>query len=154
MYVIIQNGVHQYRVEPGQFLKMEKIQLSEGESWKCGQVLAFQDKAGELVIGNPYVEKAEVHGRVVRHGKSKKILVFKKNRRKGYRRTQGHRQEFTEIYIEAFNTPNGKKIKADKKQGQKKVLSGPSQSVKSVANKNSASIVTKENGKKRSRALQ
>ena len=120
---------------------MEKIKLSIGKSWKSEQVLAFQNKSGELVKGDPYVKKAVVQGRVVRHGKSKKILVFKKNRRKGYRRTQGHRQDFTEIYIEAFSTPSGDKIKASEKKVRRKISSVQSKSKKSVTEKKSANIV-------------
>ena len=108
MYAIIQNGAHQYKVQLGQFLKLEKLKLSPGESWKCQQVLVFQDKEGHLVTGKPYIEKAEVKARVIRHGKDKKVLVFKKKRRKGYRRTKGHRQEFTEIYVESLSDPEGK----------------------------------------------
>ncbi len=110
MYAIIQKGAHQYRVEPGQFIKMEKMELDVGAVWKCREVLAFLSKEGHFTAGTPYVEKAEVSGRVVRHGKGKKSLVFKKKRRKGYRRTQGHRQEFTEIYIEVFGAPSGEKV--------------------------------------------
>ena len=123
MYAIIEKGAHQYRIQPGQFIKTEKITLAPGEIWKCAFVLAFQDKTGVLTTGTPYVEKAEVLGRVIRHGKTKKFLVFKKKRRKGYRRTQGHRQEFTEIYIEAISTPDGEKIEKKlnnrKKKGSK-----------------------------------
>lgn len=125
MYAVIKKGSHQYQVQPGQFVRMEKIGLAPGEIWKCGLVLTFQDKAG-LLIGTPYIEKAEVIGRVIRHGKSKKFLVFKKHRRKGYRRTQGHRQEFTEIYIEAISTPTGEKIEKklkSKKEKQKNKVS-------------------------------
>ena len=111
MYVIIQNSGHQYKVQPGQFVKMPKLSLSEGSAWKCSQVLAFQGEKGEVVIGSPFVDKMEISGRVCRHGKYKKVLVFKKKRRKGYRRTQGHRQEFTEIYIESITDPKGKQIK-------------------------------------------
>lgn len=120
MYAVIEKGSHQYRIQPGQFIKTEKMTLAPGEIWKCNLVLAFQDKAGVLTTGTPYVEKAEVIGRIVRHGKSKKSLVFKKKRRKGYRRTQGHRQEFTEIYIEAISTPNGEKVEKKLKSKEKK----------------------------------
>ena len=115
MYAIVQNGSHQYRVWPGQFLRMEKLDITPGELWKCGQVLAFQDKEGQFITGLPYIERAEVRARVIRHGKSKKVLVFKKKRRKGYRKTQGHRQRFTEIYIESLITPSGEKIEQLKK---------------------------------------
>ena len=116
MYAVIQNGSHQYRVIPGQFLRVQKIPLSPGKMWKCTQVPAFQDKAGRLMTGAPYLEKAQVHCRVVRHGKDKKQIVFKKNRRKGYRKTQGHRQEFTEIYVEHIHTPTGEQIRATAKK--------------------------------------
>lgn len=110
MYVVIQNGAHQYRIQPGQFIKLEKLDLAPGKLWKCQHVLALQDKQGRLVTGTPCIEKVEVRGRVIRHGKEKKQIVFKKNRRKGYRRTYGHRQEFTEIYIELISTPSGEKM--------------------------------------------
>ena len=122
MYAVIEKGSHQYRIQPGQFIKTEKMTLAPGEIWKCELVLAFQDEAGVLTMGTPYVEKAEVIGRIIRHGKSKKSLVFKKNRRKGYRRTQGHRQEFTEIYIEAISTPNGEKMEKKLKSRQEKEI--------------------------------
>ena len=110
MYAVIQNGAHQYRVQPGDFIRVEKIKLSVGESWKCSEVLAFQDKKGLLITGKPFVEKAEIRAQVIRHGKSKKKLVFKKKRRKGYRKTRGHRQEFTELYICAFRAPDGETL--------------------------------------------
>ena len=122
MYAVIEKGSHQYRIQPGQFIKTEKMTLAPGEIWKCELVLAFQDEAGVLTMGTPYVEKAEVIGRIIRHGKSKKSLVFKKNRRKGYRRTQGHRQEFTEIYIEAISTPNGERMEKKLKSRQEKEI--------------------------------
>lgn len=112
MYVIIQNGSHQYRAWPGQFIKIEQVKLKLGEEWKSKQVLVFRNEDDSFIVGSPYIKKAEIRGRVIRHGKSKKVLVFKKNRRKGYRKTQGHRQAFTEIYIESFLTPQGKNIKS------------------------------------------
>ena len=113
MYAVIQKGIHQYKVHLGQFLKLEKLPLSPGQNWKCQQVLLFQEEDGHLVTGTPYVEAAEIRARIIRHGKSKKVLVFKKNRRKGYRRTKGHRQEFTEVYIEALYSPSGKWLKKE-----------------------------------------
>ncbi len=106
MYAIIEELGHQYRVKAGQFVRMPKMPLTEGTQYKCRQILAFEDNKGTFSLGRPFVAKALVKGRVLRHGKSKKILVFKKKRRKGYRLTKGHRQEFTEIYIETLNGPN------------------------------------------------
>ena len=143
MYAIIQNGAHQYRVQPGQFVKLEKLALAPGELWKCQQVLALQDKQGHFVTGTPCIEKAEVRGKVIRHGKEKKQLVFKKKRRKGYHRTQGHRQEFTEIYVELINTPSGEKIEKKmssdrevKSNKGKKSLAPKKEKVSSVVKKN------------------
>ena len=110
MYAIIQKGSHQYKVQAGLFLKVEKQAKEPGPLFSNDKVLAFSNKAGELSLGAPYVEGAKVHFRVIRHGKSKKKLVFKKKRRKGYRRTQGHRQEFTEIYIETLTDSTGQKV--------------------------------------------
>ena len=133
MYAVIRNGAHQYRIQPGQFIRLEKMDLAPGNVWKCQQVLALQNKQGQLVTGTPCIEKAEVRGLVIRHGKEKKLLVFKKNRRKGYRRIQGHRQEFTEVYIELISTPSGEKI-------EKKISSA--RTVKS--NKDKKSIPSKK----------
>ena len=119
MYAVIERGAHQYKVTAGQFIRIEKMNLPVGENWVCKQVLAIQDKNGELQAGRPFVEKAEVKALVHRHGKLKKQLVFKKKRRKGYRLTKGHRQEFTELYIELLKGPAGiiqKKILKKKKE--------------------------------------
>ena len=129
MVVVIQNGAHQYRVKLGQFIRMEKMELAPGSVWKCSQVLALQNDKGELVVGQPCLDKTFVEGRVIRHGRNKKLLVFKKKRRKGYRRTQGHRQEFTEIYIEGVNTPTEgkleKKLEVSKKASVKEASAKP-----------------------------
>jgi large subunit ribosomal protein L21 len=139
MYAIIQNGAHQYRIQPGQFIRLEKVDLAPGKVWKCQKVLALQDKQGQFMTGTPCIEKAEVKGRVIRHGKGKKQLVFKKHRRKGYRRTQGHRQEFTEVYIELINTPSGEKMEKKMSSAQKKdtkSLTSKQKDTSSVAEKN------------------
>ena len=111
MYALIQDSGFQYKIRLGEFVKLPKLSLSKGSIWKCTQVLAFQGVKGPLVIGSPFVSKMEVTGRILRHGKYKKVLVFKKKRRKGYRRTQGHRQEFTEVYVESFTDPEGRQVK-------------------------------------------
>ena len=109
MYAIIQNGAHQYKVKAGTFLKVEKRLEESGQLFINDKVLAFSNKKGDLSVGTPYVKGAKVHFRVIRHGKAKKKLVFKKHRRKGYRRTKGHRQEFTEIYIETLSSATGQR---------------------------------------------
>ena len=109
MYAIIQGPGHQYRVEPGQFIRLPHLAgTSPGSKWKCQKVLAFGDSSGVSLFGTPFLNQVVVQGHVLRHGRSKKVLVFKKNRRKGYRRTRGHRQDFTEVYIESLKAPDGK----------------------------------------------
>jgi large subunit ribosomal protein L21 len=98
-YAIIQTGGKQYRVRPGEVLRVEKLPLAEGETQvEFSHVLVASDASG-VQIGQPLVPGARVVARVIRHGKGKKILVFKKKRRKNYRRRYGHRQPFTEVQI-------------------------------------------------------
>jgi len=125
MFAIIQSLGHQYKVRLGQFVRMEKLSLEPGSVQRF-RVLAVKDQQEKFHIGTPFVDKAEVKGRIIRHGQTKKMLVFKKNRRKGYRLTQGHRQDFTEIYMESFLVPGAetmekklKKVSVKEKTGQK-----------------------------------
>ena len=124
MYAIIQNGTHQYKAKAGTFLRVEKREEKPGDKGAFDKILAFSNKEGDLLVGTPYVIGAKVYFQVIRHGKGKKKLVFKKKRRKGYRRTKGHRQEFTELYIETLSNSTGQKINIplnkEAKQQQKK----------------------------------
>lgn len=100
MYAIIQTGGKQYRVAPGDVLRVEKLPGERGDEVNLNQVLLVSDDGGEVRVGAPLVENASVKGQIVRQGKEKKILVFKKKRRKGHRRRQGHRQFFTAVQIQ------------------------------------------------------
>ena len=97
----------QFTVRLGSRLRVEKLPLKKGDFWLGKEVLAVQKDSGEMIFGEPFVSKAQVKARIVRHGKAKKVLILKKNRRKGYRRTLGHRQSFTEIHIEALSDSTG-----------------------------------------------
>ena len=99
MYAIIQTGGKQYRVAPGDVLRVERLPGERGDAVQLDQVLLVTDDGGEVRVGTPLVENASVKGEIVRQGKAKKILVFKKKRRKNYRRKQGHRQLFTAVQI-------------------------------------------------------
>ena len=99
MYAIIQTGGKQYRVAPGDVLRVERLPGQRGDEVQLDQVLLVTDDGGEVRVGTPLVDNASVKGEIVRQGKAKKILVFKKKRRKGYRRKQGHRQLFTAVQI-------------------------------------------------------
>jgi len=99
VYAIIQTGGKQYRVAPGDVLRVERLPGQRGDEVQLDQVLLVTDDGGEVRVGTPLVDNASVKGEIVRQGKAKKILVFKKKRRKGYRRKQGHRQLFTAVQI-------------------------------------------------------
>jgi large subunit ribosomal protein L21 len=100
VYAIIQTGGKQYRVAPGDVLRVERLPGERGDAVQLDQVLLVTDDGGEVRVGTPLVENASVKGEIVRQGKAKKILVFKKKRRKNYRRRQGHRQLFTAVQIQ------------------------------------------------------
>jgi ribosomal protein L21 len=98
-YAIIETGGKQYRVSEGDQVLVEKLDKGEGDTVTFDRVLAVV-KEGELVVGTPVVSGAQVTGKVVEHGKGKKILVFKYKAKANYRRRQGHRQPFTKVVIE------------------------------------------------------
>jgi len=99
MHAVIKTGGKQYRVAAGQKLKVEQIPADIGQEITLDQVLSVGE--GEAIkVGNPFVDGAQVKATVLAQGRHKKIKVFKLRRRKGYRRTQGHRQNYTEILID------------------------------------------------------
>lgn len=111
----------QFAVRLGSRLRVEKLPLKQGDFWLGKEVLAIQKDSGEVVFGEPFISKAQVKARIVRHGKAKKVLILKKNRRKGYRRTLGHRQSFTEIHIEALSDSTGQWTTKQKSTKEKKL---------------------------------
>ena len=99
MYAIVSSGGKQYKVQKGEILRVEKIPGDIGASVAFDKVLMFSN--GENVnIGQPVLENVAVNGHIVEQGKVKKIIVFKYKRRKGYRRKQGHRQQYTAVKID------------------------------------------------------
>jgi len=99
MYAVIKTGGKQYCVTPGEQLQVEKIPGEVGDAVTFDQVLLTSE--GDAVqVGRPFIENAKVVARIARHGKGRKIVVFKYKRRKNYRRKRGHRQPFTLIRIE------------------------------------------------------
>ncbi len=102
MYAIIRTGGKQYQVEAGDTLRVEKLQGEVGDTVELADVLLVVD--GETVkIGQPVVEGAKVVAKVVEQGRHKKVLVFKKKRRKGYQVKNGHRQMYTALKIETIS---------------------------------------------------
>ncbi|MBH23515.1 MAG: 50S ribosomal protein L21 [Myxococcales bacterium] len=101
MYAIIKTGGKQYRVQEGDELHVELLKNTEdGSEVVFDQVLMIG--GDDTKIGQPVVEGAEVKATVVRNGRARKVIVFKSNRRKGYRRKKGHRQSFSKIRIDSI----------------------------------------------------
>ncbi len=98
MYAIIKTGGKQYRVAEGQALRVEKLAGDVGDAVTLEDVLLVGGD-GQTRVGAPRVAGASVSATITRHGRAKKIIIFKKKRRKGYHKKQGHRQDFTELRI-------------------------------------------------------
>jgi large subunit ribosomal protein L21 len=103
MYAVLVTGGKQYRVQEGDVLFVEKLDAEVEASVELNEVLAVSKENGELVIGKPAVEGANVTVKVLEQGKAKKVIVFKYKRKKDYRRKQGHRQPYTKILVEKIN---------------------------------------------------
>jgi large subunit ribosomal protein L21 len=98
MYAVIQSGGKQYRVTPGQTIRLEKLEGEGGAAVQFSSVLLVED--GGNVQSGAKLQSARVEGTVVESGRAKKILVFHKKRKKQYRKTRGHRQDFTAVRID------------------------------------------------------
>lgn len=103
MYAVIGIGGKQVRVSPGETVQVESLPLEAGAAVTFDQVLMVGGEKGTL-FGTPTVPGAKVFAKVEGHGRGKKVLIFKKKRRKQYRRTNGHRQNFTAVTIEKIET--------------------------------------------------
>jgi len=99
MYAVFRTGGKQFRAEPGKKIRVPSLDVEPGESITFDDVLLASD-GSEVQVGAPTVDGAKVKAEIIRHGRDKKIIVFKRKRRKGYRKKQGHRQDFTEIRID------------------------------------------------------
>jgi large subunit ribosomal protein L21 len=105
-YAIIRTGGKQYRVAQGDRLRIEKIPAQVGDQVRLGEVLAWGEGAG-LVVGEGPIADAAVTARVVRHGRGRKIRIWKFKRRLGYEKRIGHRQDYTEIQVLSIGGAEG-----------------------------------------------
>ncbi len=107
MYAIIESCGRQYKVAQGDVVFFEKLEVEEGKKVTFDHVILVSDDK-KVQVGTPYVKGVKVEGKVVSHGKGKKILVYKYKAKKNYRRTQGHRQPYTKVEITAIKTATEK----------------------------------------------
>ncbi len=126
MYAIIESCGKQYKVAEGDVVFFEKLDAEEGKKVTFDKVILVSED-GKVQVGNPYVKGIKVEGKVVSHGKGKKIIVFKMKAKKNYRRKQGHRQPYTKVEITSIKTAAKKaetkaaSAKAETKKATEKV---------------------------------
>ncbi|GAB4168416.1 MAG: hypothetical protein Kow00108_01580 [Calditrichia bacterium] len=102
MYAIVEIAGFQFKVEENKTVKIPYTGKEAGEKIQIDKVLLISDEKG-VKVGQPTVAKAKVEAKVVDHGRDKKVIVFKKKRRKGYKVKRGHRQMFTTVLIEKIS---------------------------------------------------
>ena len=113
MYAIIESCGKQYKVAEGDVVFFEKLDVEEGKKVTFDKVVLVSDDK-KVEVGVPYVKGIKVEGKVVSHGKGKKIIVFKMKAKKNYRRKQGHRQPYTKVEITGIKTAAKKATTAKK----------------------------------------
>ena len=112
MYAVIESCGKQYKVTEGDVVFFEKLDAEEGKKVTFDKVILVSDE-DKVEVGNPYVTGVKVEGKVVSHGRGKKVLVFKYKPKKNERKTQGHRQEYTKVEITSIKTSTAKAEKAE-----------------------------------------
>jgi len=128
MYAIIETCGKQYKVSEGDVVFFEKLEAEEGKKVKFDNVILVSD-GKKVEVGTPYVKGAKVEGKVIAHGKAKKIIVLKYKAKKNYRRKQGHRQPFTKVEITSI------KLAAEKADTEKKTAETKTAEKKETAKK-------------------
>lgn len=111
MYAIIRTGGKQYKVQPGDVIRVEKLENALGSEFDMTDILLVGGESS-AVVGQPTVKNAKVTVVVTKQTKDRKVIIFKKKRRQGYRRFKTHRQPFTELFIKAISL-DGKVAKSD-----------------------------------------
>ncbi len=128
MYAVIETGGKQYRVQEGDVITIEKLNVTAEEKVEFDKVLLFSD-GDSVQVGAPYVDALKVYGTVVENGKGQKVIIFKYKSKKDYRKKQGHRQPYTMVQIDSLGgKPSAKKeveaaapsVEEDKKPAAKK----------------------------------
>ena len=115
-FAVIQTGGKQYKVEAGEILKVEKLEDSkENSKIEFNEILAYGDDKN-LELGEPTISGAKVEAELIKNGKNRTVLIFKKRRRQNSRRKNGHRQKFTMVRISKIYSKDGKVISEAEKR--------------------------------------
>ena len=120
MFAIIRTDGKQYRVAQGDTVRLARMSAEPGDVFETDQVLAIGGGESALKFGSPVLAGAKVQGIVLKHGKDKKVIVFKRKRRKTYRRKYGHRQGHTLVKIEMISAKEVSAKKAEPKKAELK----------------------------------
>ena len=107
MYAIVETGGKQYKLEEGRYVDIELLHNDVDEKVVFDKVVMLVN-GKKSKVGQPYVKNASVEGSIVKHDKTKKVLVYKQRAKKGYRRKKGHRQNFTRVMISKIRTTAAK----------------------------------------------
>ena len=129
MYAIIESCGKQYKVSEGDVVFFEKLDAEAGKKVSFDKVVLVSDDK-KVEVGSPYVKGVKVEGKVVEHGKAKKIIVYKYKAKKNYRRTQGHRQPFTKVEITKIALAAAKAEKEETAATEKKTTTVKKETVK------------------------
>ena len=113
-YAIIRTGGKQYKVQAGDTVRVEKLEKNLGDTFDLSDVLLVGG-ASKTYIGEPVLKGAKVTVVVTQQDRAPKVIVFRKKRRQGYRKMHGHRQMFTELFIQSITTPEGQTVTSEKK---------------------------------------
>ncbi len=155
MYAVIRTGGKQYKVKAGDLINVELLKKAQGDEFDMDEVLFVSGKASH--VGEPTVSNAKVTVMVMKEDRDKKILVFKKKRRKGYRKLQGHRQSYTQLFVKAITSPDGEsetaelktKAPAEKVVAKKTAFKKKAATKKKTTKKKVAKKTTKKKTKKK-----
>jgi large subunit ribosomal protein L21 len=112
MYAIVETGGKQYQVEEGRYVDIEKLEGDVDSKVTFDNIVMIVN-GKKSKVGQPYVSGASVEGKILKQDKAKKIIVFKQRPKKGYRKKQGHRQEFTRVMISKIRTSAKKSAKEE-----------------------------------------
>jgi len=151
MYAIVEMAGQQFKVAKDQKVYVHRLKTEEGKKVVFDKVLLLDDN-GSVTVGAPVIEGAAVEAKVVKHLKGDKVIVFKKKRRKGYRKKNGHRQYLTEILVESIVAKGAKKAAPAKAKADKPAAKSEAPKAKAAAPKKEAAPAKKAAPSKKPKA--